>query len=443
MPELDDHTTDDLFKAGAERHDFAYNPDAWTKMDAMLDADHKATLWLRFGYGLLAITFISALVAFLLWPDLQQTGEESNGVEFADEQLYEEENITSEQKREKLEAVISDETDDISLDKKSNFNTPPENNSRSVNATAGPRIQSIEDHRSLTNATVNDQEGLNPLTQAGNSSHLNDAQPSLPNQGAIADDEQTTRLSIPIELLTATDLIAVEFGRDRLLRSKAMNASGNLLASEKNLEEVPDFEKTRKSGFALTASVGSILGTIGILNPAEIRPRFGLTTEYRLNNGKLAFGTGAYFNRVCYEADGEQYEAKEGFWVDDVKASSVEARCDVIEIPVFATYYPNGALNSGLFFGGGLTSYLMIKEDFKFEYNESRPNQKKEWQEKGTNNHLFGMGQINFGYQRAVARRSVLQVQGFVQVPLTGIGQGSVNLWTVGASVNYQFSFRR
>lgn len=179
---------------------------------------------------------------------------------------------------------------------------------------------------------------------------------------------------------------------------------------------------------------------VGDFGPAD--SRFGLKLDYRFSN-KLSIGAGVTHSNVCYRVDGTEYKAATNFFPEG-PPKDVLSDCDILEVPLSLTWHPQGSDQSGLYLSGGVTSYFMLIERFDFKYeNEVSDLSPKTWREDDTNRHLFGMGQFSLGYQRKAGRRSAFQVESFVQLPLTGIGQGQVNLLTVGASVNYTFDFRK
>ena len=420
MRKLDDKSTDDLFKVGAERHDFAYNPAAWERMEGLLAADRRRRLRRWLVIGLLALV-VTTGVGYLVFSGNRETTPVAAAptpvakAPAADEASF---------GRRRAGVVRGDIPHSVG--------TGADDEQPSEVAGGRPAVSEIPAATAETTSRSTAFPRATATIPAPTDGATTDASPLKTNPSlAEVMPPVADRVTKVIDPLPARALAVVKSGA----------ANDGAVGLPKPKASAPS-QPVRRGGFALGLSAGTILGAVGATDPAELRPRFGATLEYRLAGGRLALGAGAYYNRVCYAATGEQYTSKTpGFWVDGIKPTTVEARCEVIELPVFATFYPRGARASGPFYRGGLTSYLMLHEDMAFDYPETRPDQIMSWQERGTNNHLLGLGQLSVGYQRMLGGRSALQLEGFVQAPLTGIGQGGVRLWTVGAAVNYQFGW--
>jgi len=95
--------------------------------------------------------------------------------------------------------------------------------------------------------------------------------------------------------------------------------------------------------------------------------------------------------------------------------------------------------------GTGLSSYWMLRENYEFEYANNAPsfyinvaNQ---------NRHLLGVLNFNATYQRQLGHGINALVQPYYKVPLTGIGNGRVNLRSAGVAfgvgINMNQLFRK
>ena len=147
--------------------------------------------------------------------------------------------------------------------------------------------------------------------------------------------------------------------------------------------------------------------------------------------------TGVGISRKSYTGNGDKYNAKPGFWIDEIKPMQFNGTCTVIEIPIAVNYYFNGAKENGWFANLGATSYVMSGEWYDFIYDPSinRDDLKTSWNDNLVNNHILGVGQVSFGYQQKVGKNVRLQISPYAKIPLTGIGSGSVNLFSTGIKV--------
>ena len=132
----------------------------------------------------------------------------------------------------------------------------------------------------------------------------------------------------------------------------------------------------------------------------------------------------------------------EGGWFNDIEPERMDAKCDVIEIPVAFTYYLNGFRNSGFFADLGINSYMLHSEWYGFEYDTALviPDRYKDVNKEDEISHLIGVGRVAVGYQKVLSNKTTVQVAPYLQFPLTGIGAGQVNLYSSGVQLAVKFN---
>lgn len=420
MPELDDDKTDKLFQVGASRYDFDYNPTAWDQMEKMLDADElrrQRLKWLLLAGGVLFLLLIAWLA-------------------LADDRLADEGEISPE----KVAVLSTTEPATEAVALNNNQSVPTGKSEGAGNKVA---VNTALDGPASTPAGNNATAGKAPLVPA-----------RPPVRQAVVTPEDKGMLTLgenPEVQDAASGTLPPQF--------PAVPVRAVPPLTVKFLEEVPHNRRQREivvvpdtsavfgakgplPGFAVGLSAGFASGKTQTGSLTRPRLRLGGRIEYRLNN-RLSVGTGAFLTKVDYKSKGKEYKTGEDFWQYDILPTRVNADCDILEIPLSLTWFPHGSSRSGVYFGAGLTSYFMLTEKFKFTYDVPDEELLKGWREDNTNQHLMGMGQFSVGFQRVTGKRSAVQIESFLQLPLTGIGHGKVNLLTVGASVNYTFDFRK
>ncbi|MEM6768975.1 MAG: hypothetical protein AAF597_00195 [Bacteroidota bacterium] len=436
MPELDDDKTDKLFQVGADRHDFEYNPAAWQQMEGLLDADdlvRKRRMWLAGGGILLLLLLGIAWWAYqpTAFSDANPQSSPQVKTERPDREVAKlEESIASQvsvpaasvsinevapKADMPVNGIAATQPSDVTLSSGTKANS--QDSQTTQPASADRRNEPLATDDQMANPTISDNEAEDKLTAA-------------PDQAQVHAAEASNRtVYLSLAQLPSLGTMTLDFSRD--LPTATVTPAA----------EVPTFTAiVPKPGLAVGVSVGAVSGMTSLSNPGPIDLRVGATVDYRFSN-KLSLGTGGYLSRVCYQADGKDYKANEGFF--DVIPKEVIADCDILEVPLNLTWHPAGSDRSGIYLGAGLSSYFMLTEKFDFKYDVPDDNLVKSWREDNTNRHLLGVGQVKFGYQRKSSQRSALQVESFLQLPLTGLGHGKVNFFSVGASVNYTFDFRK
>lgn len=448
MPELDDHKTDALFQVGANRHDFSYDPAAWENMETLLDAEEQKRrrwMWWYVAMGILVVLLL-ALAGYLNW--------KSQGLEQA--------------------PIITQELHQNDVEEASNQVT---SNAETQGFQEKNTSTGHVEQQGASGAMADQGRSLAPVDKdplPGATSQKNSTSPAVSGTGLPVQQKpakkRTNSRQVPIIPTLKEAVRELEPKSDDTVSNNVFNVSSNAISQdqpsdkailllpqqdipllivpgkEPALEVKPPTKEiqpvTTQPFITLGLSAGVIFGAVEDSGLGMDQARLGAKIDYHLNS-KIALGTGVYFNRVCYRASGENYKVEEGFWTYDVAPESILAQCDVLEIPLSLTIHPWGSNKSGIYFGGGLTTYLMLEEHYFYEYEMPQDDFVKYWKEENANQHYFGVGQFNLGYQRRTGRRSAFQLESFIQLPLQGIGHGQVRLMTVGASVNYTFGFNR
>lgn len=180
--------------------------------------------------------------------------------------------------------------------------------------------------------------------------------------------------------------------------------------------------------------VGMEYGGTQMDNSPRLGYRAGLGVRYRPFQ---AFSINAAFlyANVAYTAYGDEYVFANGAppgivldWTDGI--------CEMYEIPIDINWHPT--LNSSI--GVGVRSYLIQRQEYDLYFHnysgaESKYNYVVEENHTAWAPHLY----FTAGYFFDLWNKGGLEIQPFYQLPLTGIGVGSVEWHSAGASVVVRF----
>jgi hypothetical protein len=200
-------------------------------------------------------------------------------------------------------------------------------------------------------------------------------------------------------------------------------------------------------GFSVRFVVSPDLSTVGLKNFTRPGTNAGLLLEYRLANRWSVQG-GVIWSTKVYKAGTEDYVVPDGMWAYPFKKpESVDGRCIMIDIPLNVRYdfllqpRMDGRLPSRWFISGGLTTYIMNREDYHYDYPAHTYGQKTDWTNPNTGT-AFGLSNLNLsvGYERSFGKRLSWQVEPFMKVPLKGVGVYKINLLSTGSffSIRYK-----
>ncbi len=150
--------------------------------------------------------------------------------------------------------------------------------------------------------------------------------------------------------------------------------------------------------------------------------------------------TGGILSYKTYAASGEAYQPYPGYWKKYPLPDKINGQCQVLDIPLNVRYYAVSLGQSQLFVSSGLSSYLMLREDYEYVYPYAS---NYERHERNTNRHYFKVANVSMGYERAWGKRGAIQVEPFVKLPLAGVGFGRIRLATIGTVFSWHYRLGR
>lgn len=153
---------------------------------------------------------------------------------------------------------------------------------------------------------------------------------------------------------------------------------------------------------------------------------------------KLSLQTGLRYSAKSYAAD--KYEYK--FGNDRIASliSEVDASCAVLEIPIQASYTVFENASKSIDINAGMSSYFMLKEDYNFRYTAASGFADRLQQFRNENQHYFGVVDLSATYYIKLKKEKVrLGLEPYVKIPITGVGEGRVNLKSNGVSIKLRY----
>ncbi|PST84722.1 hypothetical protein C7T94_00895 [Pedobacter yulinensis] len=155
-----------------------------------------------------------------------------------------------------------------------------------------------------------------------------------------------------------------------------------------------------------------------------------------VNVGKrLTISTGARIGLKRYDATGLQYKTADMQRMSTV--SGIDASCNVLEIPLQASYAIVDQPTRRLEINAGLSSYLMLKETYRFDYTEASGYKPYTLIKNNANQHPFSVVHVSAAYYVDIPRTAFqLGLEPYMKVPLQGVGEGKVHLKSSGVALN-------
>ncbi len=200
-------------------------------------------------------------------------------------------------------------------------------------------------------------------------------------------------------------------------------------------------EKKKKSnaGFYVFAAGGMEANATRLLTVknSSITPVYGVGLGYQFNR-RLSVQTGFYADAKKYIAGPNDYTAKAGSYLSTVKIIKVDANCMVYQVPVAVQYNWLIRPKANYYAAVGVSSYIMKTE--KYNYTFERNNIQYSYPYAYTkNSHLFASLQLSLGVEKQIGHKLLIQARPVVAIPLQGVGDGRVKIFTTGLHVGLKY----
>lgn len=204
------------------------------------------------------------------------------------------------------------------------------------------------------------------------------------------------------------------------------------------LQKVP---ATFKSKVAISLVFGPDFSTVRFSRPEKASSNVGLLVSYAFNK-RWSVVTGVVRARKVYGAKPEDYHPGANYWPAGAHLpDDINAVCTVLDIPLNVRYAIVALPRQSIYVQTGLSSYVMLHENYRYDYsNYGRP-YSKNWIVSNQNRHFFQVLNLSAGYSKQIKPGISVGAEPFAKIPLAGIGAGKVKLASLGAffSVDYRF----
>ncbi|PLK42645.1 hypothetical protein [Emticicia sp. TH156] len=193
-----------------------------------------------------------------------------------------------------------------------------------------------------------------------------------------------------------------------------------------------------RRGLNIRLALSPDLSFVASNHIGKIGTNWAALLEYRFNQ-RLSVQTGVIRSMKRYHAYPYQYE-----WASYLSLQSplkdIDATCKMLDVPINLRYDITTQPNSRWFASAGFTSYIMLNETYKYNYeNPADPNIKRRGWQGETGTYPFSVLNLSAGYEHRLFRGLTIQAEPIFKAPLGKVGYGKVRLATAGIffSVKY------
>jgi hypothetical protein len=193
------------------------------------------------------------------------------------------------------------------------------------------------------------------------------------------------------------------------------------------------------SGVFILAAVGAEASSTKLLSfkNSSISPVYGVGLGYSFNK-RISVQTGFYAAAKKYIAGPGDYKVKAGSYLSTVNIINVDANCMIYEIPLSVQYNWIIRPKTNYFASAGLSGYIMKKEKYNYTYERYNTIYRYPY-DYTKNTHLLAALRLSAGIEKQVGRKLFVQAAPVINIPLQGVGEGQVKLFTTGLQVGLKY----
>lgn len=436
-----------LFRKKAEEYNISYREEDWLKLEKQLDArDMKLYYRRRLRWLAAASILIFSLIGYY-------TVQNHNKINELTEQLNQSEAVEQND-----QPVGSNTQEDIAIAE--NQTNEPEGvaegvqenedtiaGSESEGAGQGQQRNAIVDDEPESGAAST--EGQSEKDQSGNFPRGAFAEATETIQQKSVDPHQffQNRALIPAFVRFENESAeARKPGSDFAYQPINTNSNGGSSAIQRlpNAASNSFAGKQSRSKAGSRIAVGIVLSpdlsTVGGVSNFD-NPGFkgGVLAEYSLSK-RFSLISGVAVSNVKYKASGGEYNPPQE-WNYGVKPDQTTAVCVIVDIPVSLKSNLLNFDRSRIFATAGLSSYIMMNEDYQFQYDGNPAGLENSWNGATGTRHWFSNAAFSIGIEYDLSPTWSIRAEPHLKVPLKGVGWGGVELYSMGSfvSLNYRF----
>jgi hypothetical protein len=197
-------------------------------------------------------------------------------------------------------------------------------------------------------------------------------------------------------------------------------------------------ERSQKTGFVASLVASPDFSTAGSGSRFDgTGYKIGLLGEYRISRN-IALISGLVISNVYYTAFGREYNPPD-YWNSGIIPDETRALCLILDIPVSLKFDVLNFERSGIYATAGLSSYIMLNEDYRFRYDDNRYDLAEGINIRNGTRHWFNNANLSVGYELDIHPNWSLRVEPFLKIPVSGVGWGDVKLYSAGSFVSVNF----
>ena len=161
----------------------------------------------------------------------------------------------------------------------------------------------------------------------------------------------------------------------------------------------------------------------------------GIVAGIPIFKGRAFVETGLLYTQKNYYSDGRYFNMDKMGPMPGMEIMSLEGSSRLFEVPVTLRYQVLQKNRSGFFLSAGVSSYLMTSEENSYDAMMNGAPEKMLGSYKEKSRYMAVMANIGAEYNYSIGNRTSLRIEPYLQIPLKGIGMGSMPVMTTGLHI--------
>ncbi|MDR9419094.1 outer membrane beta-barrel protein [Gracilimonas sp.] len=226
--------------------------------------------------------------------------------------------------------------------------------------------------------------------------------------------------------------------RNQLIANASANTNYLPHFTKKLDKDFSSVQRRTSSRFSIGITGSPDLSTVSKLSNFD-QPgyKFGLNVGYAINS-QFTISTGIIQSKVRYNVNSQGYDPY-SVPTNGSNPSQLFAECIILDIPINLEYNFREFNSSRFFLKTGVSTYIMLNEDYRFNYDYPNPGQIEQKTVQSGKAHFMSNIGFSLGYELDIHKNFSLRAEPFIKVPVQNVGWGNVKLYSVGTFVSVQY----
>lgn len=189
--------------------------------------------------------------------------------------------------------------------------------------------------------------------------------------------------------------------------------------------------------YALTIMGAPDINGVNSFQQSKTGTNVGLLFSIGVN--KLTLTTGVAYSYKPYNvAANNNYQI--GGYTFRTNPTSILADCRMLDIPLNIDYQLLNKNQNKISIGTGLSSYIMLKESYSYEYTNLYGSGSRNFSIASPGKYLFGVMNLQATYTRRINAKVGVSVQPYLKLPLGEVGASQVRLQSAGVAIGLSWN---